>query len=170
MFSFLKDVIFEVVALAVILFILVLAVVYVSDVISRRISRPIAKELGYTPPMFETEIKVSTDKIELMPRTVIVTGYAPLDPNAKEGVCYSGDPTITASGSKVQPNRTIATDKSIPFGTQVLIEGFDDVFIVEDRGGKIKGNRIDVCFATQKEALEFGKKKLAAVFLLEVNE
>lgn len=103
--------------------------------------------------------------ITVQPMTVVATGYAPLDPNAKEGVCYSGDPKVTASGSKTKPMRTIAADKSIPFGTRIMLEGFDAIFVVEDRGGRIKGNRIDICFATQDEAIKFGKKKLAAVIL-----
>lgn len=97
--------------------------------------------------------------------TAIATGYAPLDPNAKEGTCYSGDPTVTASGAKTTPRRTLAADKAIPFGTRVRIEGFTETFVVEDRGSKITGNRIDICFATQKEALDFGRKSVA-VFLV----
>lgn len=35
-----------------------------------------------------------------------VTAYAPLDPNAIEGVCYSGDPNVTASGAPPVPYQT----------------------------------------------------------------
>ena len=42
------------------------------------------------------------------------TSYAPLDPKAKEGMCYSGDPSITASGAKVVP---YVTDQHIHRGT-----------------------------------------------------
>lgn len=117
----------------------------------------------------ETSVLKEESYLTIVPVTMRVSGYAPLDPKAKEGVCYSGNPKITASGSKTTPYRTIAADKSIPFGTIVRIEGFDEVFVVEDRGGKIKGNRIDVCFSTQQEAVEFGVKKLAVVMLRKVE-
>lgn len=91
-----------------------------------------------------------------------ITGYAPLDPKAKEGMCYSGDRTITASGKQVEPGITIATDPSIPFGTWVWIDGFG-WRRVDDRGGKIKGRKIDVCFETQEEALNFGKQERIVV-------
>lgn len=86
-----------------------------------------------------------------------VTAYAPLDPNAVEGMCYEGDPTITASGAKVEVGRTIAADTSIlPFGTKVWIEGFG-WREVQDRGGAIKGNKIDVAVQTRTEAFEIGR-------------
>jgi 3D (Asp-Asp-Asp) domain-containing protein len=66
---------------------------------------------------------------------------------------------VTASGTKVKQGRTIAMDKSIPFGTLVKIEGFDGVFRVEDRGGKIKGNKVDVYFDNVEDAVKFGKQK-----------
>ncbi|MDI6743257.1 MAG: hypothetical protein QMD11_11035, partial [Smithella sp.] len=38
--------------------------------------------------------------------TFTVTAYAPLDPNAIEGFCYSGDPNVTASGGRPIPYQT----------------------------------------------------------------
>jgi 3D (Asp-Asp-Asp) domain-containing protein len=66
---------------------------------------------------------------------------------------------VTASGTKAKQGRTIAMDKSIPFGTLVKIEGFDGVFRVEDRGGKIKGKKVDVYFENVEDAVKFGKQK-----------
>ena len=101
----------------------------------------------------------SIETQEYIPMVVTATGYAPLDPNAIEGVCYSGDPAITASGAKSDPNRTIAAAKEIPFGTQVYIPGIG-YRVVEDRGGAIKGNKIDIMFPTQQMALEWGVKEI----------
>lgn len=53
----------------------------------------------------------------------------------------------TAMGTMAMEGRTIAMDKRFPFGTKVYIEGLG-VRIVEDRGGAIKGNRIDVYSST----------------------
>lgn len=93
---------------------------------------------------------------------VEVTGYAPLDPNAKKGMCYSGDPNITASGRRVEPDITVAASPEIPFGSWIWLEelGWRRV---DDRGGKIKGDRIDVCFSTRQEAIDWGRRKIAMV-------
>ena len=62
-------------------------------------------------------------------------------------------------------NRTIAVDTSvIPFGTKVVING--QVYVAEDRGGAIKGNRIDMFFMTHKEALRWGRRTMD-VYLAE---
>ena len=70
---------------------------------------------------------------------------------------------ITASGEHVKPNHTIAMDRSIPFGSKVLIEGFEGiVFTVEDRGGMIKGNCIDIYMEDLGDALRWGRRKRKA--------
>jgi len=66
---------------------------------------------------------------------------------------------VTTSGTKAKQGRTIAMDKRFPFGTLVKIEGFDDVFRVEDRGFKIKGNKVDIYFENVEDAIKFGKQK-----------
>ena len=77
---------------------------------------------------------------------------------------YSGG-NRTASGTVPTSNHTIAVDTSvIPFGTKVVING--QVYVAEDRGGAIKGKRIDMFFMTHKEALRWGKKTME-VYLAE---
>lgn len=115
---------------------------------------------------YKQAITALRDKPDLMVEEVTITFYAPLDPNAVEGMCYSGDPTVTASGAKSTPGITIAADPSIPFGTLVWIEDFG-YRVVQDRGGSIKGNRIDIMVDTKKEALELGRKIRTAVFFME---
>ncbi|MBR1866726.1 MAG: 3D domain-containing protein [Lachnospiraceae bacterium] len=71
---------------------------------------------------------------------------------------YSGN-NRTASGTIPTSNRTIAVDTNvIPFGTRVVING--QVYVAEDRGGAIKGNRIDMFFMTHREALQWGRKTI----------
>lgn len=77
---------------------------------------------------------------------------------------YSGN-NRTASGTVPTTNRTIAVDTSvIPFGTKVVING--QVYVAEDRGGAIKGKRIDMFFYTHKEALRWGRRTME-VYLAE---
>ena len=94
-----------------------------------------------------------------IPMQVEATGYAPLDPAAVEGMCYSGDPRVTASRSQSDPSRTVAMGNSVPFGTKVYIPGVGHR-VVEDRGGAITDKHIDIMFRTQKEALEYGRQTI----------
>lgn len=68
---------------------------------------------------------------------------------------------ITASGLKVAEKRTLACPPSFPFGTKISIEGMGE-FRCEDRGGAIKGNKIDIYMETKTEAFAFGRRNLTA--------
>ena len=68
---------------------------------------------------------------------------------------------ITASGLRVKENRTIACPKEFPFGLKIKIEGMG-TYTCEDRGGAIKGNKIDIYMETKKEAFKFGRQHLMA--------
>ena len=72
---------------------------------------------------------------------------------------YTGD-TITSTGT-VPKWGTIAVDPSvIPYGTKVYIPMFDKVFIAEDCGGAIKGNKIDIFMNSKQESLNFGRRNI----------
>jgi len=65
---------------------------------------------------------------------------------------------MTASGKKARVG-TIAADTSLyPFGTVMHVPGYGYAR-VEDRGGAIKGQHIDLFFKSHKDALRWGKKK-----------
>lgn len=73
-------------------------------------------------------------------------------------ICSSGN-NRTASGTVPTQGRTIAADTSIlPFGTQVVIGGA--VYTVEDCGSGVRGNHIDIYFATHEQALAFGRRTM----------
>jgi 3D (Asp-Asp-Asp) domain-containing protein len=85
-----------------------------------------------------------------------------------EATAYSveGSPPherITAAGIDIGKNpniKLIAVDpKVIKLGTKVWVEGYGDA-IAGDTGGAIKGNKIDVLFPTEKQAREWGRKKV----------
>ena len=70
---------------------------------------------------------------------------------------------ITANGYVIQPgDRFVAAPKEYSFGTQMLIPGYSNnkLVTVLDRGGAIKGDKIDVYFDTHQEALAWGVQKL----------
>lgn len=63
----------------------------------------------------------------------------------------------TASGTTATAGRTVAMSSSYSFGTKIEIQGMG-TYIVEDRGGAIKGNRIDIFFSNHQKALDFGRR------------
>ena len=75
---------------------------------------------------------------------------------------------ITATGInlKTNPNaKVISVDPAIiPLGSKVYVEGYGEA-IAGDTGGAIKGNRIDVFFPSQQDAINFGVKKLKVTIL-----
>ena len=87
-----------------------------------------------------------------------VTAYCPCPKCCGE---YSDG--ITANGHRIRPGDTFAAaDRRYSFGTEMLIPGYNNSAPVEvlDRGGAIKGNRLDVFFATHQEALQWGVQYL----------
>ena len=61
----------------------------------------------------------------------------------------------TATGTIPTLNKTIATDWDIiPPGTEVMINGI--IYTVEDKGGAIKGNKIDIYVGTESLADDLG--------------
>ena len=64
----------------------------------------------------------------------------------------------TAMGTKATAGRTIAASSKFAFGTKVNINGH--IYTVEDRGGAIKGNKIDIFVNTHAEALAWGVRYL----------
>lgn len=60
----------------------------------------------------------------------------------------------TASGTWPQRYRTIAAGPSLPFGTRIRIDGFEDIRVVEDRG--VSDSCIDVYVPDHEECLRLG--------------
>lgn len=72
--------------------------------------------------------------------------------NRPDGIVY------TASGAVAQEGVTIAADWDVlPAGTVVYIDGLGER-VVQDRGGAVKGNAVDVYFEDHDEALVFGRQ------------
>lgn len=74
---------------------------------------------------------------------------------------------ITASGTNARKGTIAADTRRYPFGTIMYIEGYG-YGRVEDRGGAIKGNHIDLFFRSHRQALEWGKQiKRVKVWIME---
>ena len=71
----------------------------------------------------------------------------------------------TATGAKAEKGIVAVDDRVIPMGTRMYIPGYGFA-LAADRGGAIKGMRIDLCYATYAEAIQFGRRKVK-VYLLD---
>ena len=72
--------------------------------------------------------------------------------------CCGKTTGITASGTRATAGRTIAAPAKFAFGTKLSLNG--KVYTVEDRGGAISGNRIDLYVSSHAEALAWGVRYL----------
>lgn len=89
-----------------------------------------------------------------------VTAYSP---DARS--CAGTDDGITSSLHHVSTNnmKLVAADtRLLPLGSMVSVPGYDTGKIVPvlDRGGAIKGRRLDCLFATHEEAKKFGVRRV----------
>ncbi|MED3690055.1 ubiquitin-like domain-containing protein [Peribacillus butanolivorans] len=70
---------------------------------------------------------------------------------------------VTSTGVDLKSNpdaKIIAVDPSvIPMGSKVYVEGYGYA-VAADKGGAIKGNRIDVFFSSKNDAYRWGVKKV----------
>ena len=75
---------------------------------------------------------------------------------------------ITSTGFNLKKNpdaKIIAVDpKVIPLGTKVWVEGYGEA-IAADKGGSIKGNKIDVFMSSNKKATNWGRRTVTVKIL-----
>jgi len=85
-----------------------------------------------------------------------VTAYCPC-----QKCCGEYSDGITACGHRIRPGDAFAAaDRQYPFGAEMIVAGYnnDQPIKVLDRGGAIRGNRLDLFFHTHEEALQWGVK------------
>lgn len=78
-----------------------------------------------------------------------ITAYCPC-----EICCGQWADGVTADGSTAVEGVTIAASSEFEFGTALRIDGHE--YVVQDRGGAITGNRLDIFFDNHSDALEWG--------------
>lgn len=80
----------------------------------------------------------------------------------------SGCSGHTSTGIDLNANpdqKVVAVDPNvIPLGTKVWVEGYGEA-VAGDTGGAIQGNRIDLHFPTEEDALAFGQKTVTVKIL-----
>jgi len=104
-------------------------------------------------------------------KTVVATGYtAGFESTGKN----PGHPQygITYSGVKVKRDlySTIAADLNVfPIGTILFIPGYG-YGVVADKGGAIKGNRIDLYYETVEDVYKYWGKKTLDVYIVKMGD
>lgn len=68
--------------------------------------------------------------------------------------------SVTATGTQARWGVIAVDPNVIPFGTKVYIPQFDKVFIAEDTGGAIKGNKIDIFMENSDDAINWGRRNI----------
>ena len=85
-------------------------------------------------------------------KTYKITAYCPCSK------CCGKSTGRTASGTKATAGRTVAAPSNFAFGTKLNIGGH--IYTVEDRGGAIKGNKLDIFVNSKTEAIQWGVRYL----------
>lgn len=121
----------------------------------------------------KTEIKVATSRGSDLGRSKYTSSNKKLNTPSNKKVttssnrkymkvvatAYTGhDKTATGTTPKWG---TIAVDpRVIPYGTKVYIPQFNKVFVAEDCGGSIKGNKIDIYMDSESKVYNWGRKSI----------
>jgi len=89
--------------------------------------------------------------------TMTATGYCICK------TCTGSGNGITATGRQAKKGVVAVDPKVIPLGSRVWVETENGSYvygaaIAADTGGAIKGNKIDLCFGSHQEALNFGRR------------
>ena len=115
----------------------------------------------------QVQKNVQTSRAASLPRTSTEVGSTTATVNGETykitaycscSKCCGKATGRTASGTQATAGRTVAAPAKFAFGTKLNIGG--NVYTVEDRGGAIKGNRIDIFVSSHSAALQWGVRYL----------
>lgn len=118
-------------------------------------------QAAYIAPVNATSTQAPEVTAEPEWITAEATAYCPCETccgvwaqNRPDGIVY------TASGAVAQEGVTIAADWDVyPPGTIIYIEGIGER-TVQDSGGAITGQAIDIYFESHDDALQFGRQQV----------
>ena len=122
------------------------------------------KELNETTAILTPSVVIAENEPTTQPEEwidAVATAYCPCEIccgiwalNRPDGIVY------TASGAIAEEGVTIAADWDVyPPGTVLYIEGMGE-YTVQDRGGAINGQKIDIFCDNHKDALQFGRQNV----------
>ena len=105
------------------------------------------------PQMEEMPQNSQQEAAQTQEQTFTVTAYCPC-----EKCCGAYANGYTATGEKATQGVTIAADPDVlPMGTEIELDGH--TYTVQDTGGAIAGNRLDLYFDSHEDALRWGVRE-----------
>lgn len=124
-------------------------------------------EIGIREKVINTPTRGKTNYRDTMVMTATAYDLSYASTGKRPGDKYYG---ITASGTKARPGVVAVDPRVIPLGTKLYIESTDGTkdygfAIAEDKGGAIKGNKIDLFFETASQVRNFGRRKVKVYIL-----
>lgn len=146
-------------------------VTYVSKYVNGEVANILIEEEVVTSPVDEIVLVGTKVAVNTLPSVTDVKYKTSLTMNATaycpcSKCCGKWANGYTANGMKADYG-VVAVDPSvIPLGTKLYVEGYG-YCVAADTGGAIKGNRIDLCYASHSAALNsgFGHKSVNVYIL-----
>lgn len=129
------------------------------EAISETVTKPaVDKIVEYGNKNATADSPVNTGKLDY--KYVITCNATAYDLSAEENGGYAGQ---TATGVPLDKGVIAVDPKVIPLGSRVYIEALDGSWsygyaVAADTGGAIKGNRVDLCYRTRYECIQFGRR------------
>lgn len=119
---------------------------------------PVDKIVEYGNKNATANAPVNTGKLDY--KYVLTCNATAYDLSAEENGGYAGQ---TATGVPLDKGVIAVDPKVIPLGSRVYIEALDGSWsygyaVAADTGGAIKGNRVDLCYRTRYECIQFGRR------------
>lgn len=120
------------------------------------LSQNVFSLMKVTETILDSSIKVDDKKGKI---TILedfeITGYSTDDYSINVPKWRDGK---TASNKRVRPGFCAADWNVLPKGSVIIIDNFG-ICVIEDKGGAIKGNKIDIFFEDVREAKKWGRRK-----------
>lgn len=121
--------------------------------------------LNEEKPVVTTSVQVNNNKSTAQSKGRLY-GTCSISHYCNCSTCSGSYGNTTASGATPSVNRTVAMGRNIPFGTKIRIGNDPTVYTVEDRGGAIGSNNVDVFVGSHSEANRRGRYN-APVYIVE---
>lgn len=123
------------------------------------VKQPVDKVVEYGSKNATANSPVSTGALNY--KYVIECTATAYDLSPEENGGYGG---MTATGVPLDKGVIAVDPRVIPLGSRVYIEALDGSWsygyaVAADTGGAIKGNRVDLCYRTRSECIQFGRRK-----------
>lgn len=123
------------------------------------VKQPVDKIVEYGNKNASKDAPVNKGMLDY--KYVITCEATAYDLSAEENGGYAGQ---TATGVPLDKGVIAVDPRVIPLGSRVYIEALDGSWsygyaVAADTGGAIKGKRVDLCYRTRYECIQFGRRK-----------